>query len=711
MSLILPYLQAPERLNPSRLTSQLEAMGDQVDVASLNLSVKGRESLQLRNAITGASISRTTLGASTLTLKVADPDLAILNSKWLAGSGITLISDQGGPTKTGVEFSTPVDCEIDGLWFRLLALELPTSQRELTLTFEDREVVLLRTYPKKGDPHTFKVFSPKLTRIQVMQSLIQEVKEIRQPDGKVGIRLVSPMLGATAIADASQSVDQTRRSVLHLPGFGVSSGVTVKGVPATKTQLSNLQAVLDVGVSLGVPRKLLVVAVMVVTQESTANNLLPSATGVGLFQQNPLYWPASGDPSTDANAFFQRAIVDNNANPSAGYGLLASLVQRPAAFLNGSDPTGVAYGQWQAEAENTVTAYIGDVQGTGNSNPTSPTLSPFSPGTPVIQGSALFTRGSQENQGGKTVVIRENNWACLQRLAQEVGWLCYCVSGTIYIENYEHLFQQAIRFEASPDDDAITGIGCEIDTGKQRSTVTVSARISRWGAPPGTVAAVKDLGPASGRWLVQTVERDLFSLNGEITLTKPQTTLLDAESANPIQNIQVLQPSGTTLSKAIATVGADGQGVLAAIVAAAQKAVTLQAQTNKYRYAQVRPMPSSLFEPGTLELDCSSFVTLCYKAGDAPDPNGPLYNYNGEGNTRSLIANGTLVNEPQPGDLVFLGHDPDGKPSHVVIFVGDGDCISMGTEGEPKVVPLLGELQYFGGVTDGAYTYPLGVAG
>jgi hypothetical protein len=44
-------------------------------------------------------------------------------------------------------------------------------------------------------------------------------------------------------------------------------------------------------------------------------------------------------------------------------------------------------------------------------------------------------------------------------------------------------------------------------------------------------------------------------------------------------------------------------------------------------------------------------VTLVYKAGGAPDPNGS--GYNGSGNTGTLMANGKKTSDPQPGDLVF----------------------------------------------------------
>jgi hypothetical protein len=48
-------------------------------------------------------------------------------------------------------------------------------------------------------------------------------------------------------------------------------------------------------------------------------------------------------------------------------------------------------------------------------------------------------------KGQKYVVVREDNWECLQRLAAEVGWRCFCVSGTVYIVTDQHLLNSQVR--------------------------------------------------------------------------------------------------------------------------------------------------------------------------------------------------------------------------------------------------------------------------
>jgi hypothetical protein len=99
---------------------------------------------------------------------------------------------------------------------------------------------------------------------------------------------------------------------------------------------------------------------------------------------------------------------------------------------------------------------------------------------------------------------------------------------------------------------------------------------------------------------------------------------------------------------------------------------------SNYHYAMVRPYPSSLFGPPPLYVDCSSFVTLAFKAAHIVDPNG--LGYNGQGNTVTLHANATKTTKPQPGDLCLFGSG-SGASAHVNIYAGDGMAYNMGGSG------------------------------
>lgn len=131
------------------------------------------------------------------------------------------------------------------------------------------------------------------------------------------------------------------------------------------------------------------------------------------------------------------------------------------------------------------------------------------------------------------------------------------------------------------------------------------------------------------------------------------------------------------------------KAVSAAKVAAAAKGVGTQARLAgialqfyagriHYVYRQFRPMPADLFDPSAYNrLDCSSSVTLIYKAAGLPDPNGR--GYDGQGYTGTLWPRGTYVNGTiQPGDLCFYGSQDGGIPSHVSIAISSTECISFG---------------------------------
>jgi hypothetical protein len=83
--------------------------------------------------------------------------------------------------------------------------------------------------------------------------------------------------------------------------------------------------------------------------------------------------------------------------------------------------------------------------------------------------------------------------------------------------------------------------------------------------------------------------------------------------------------------------------------------------------------------------DCSSFVTWCYFADDAPDPNGNGYNL--EGFTGDEVRHGTEVTNPRLADLVFYGPSRS-EINHVNLYVGGGKIIGHGGEAGPRVFDI-----------------------
>lgn len=658
-------------LTAAVVSDEQELIGGDVDLDELTLvkAAAGRK-LDVRERIVGGSVARTIEGASTVTVQLEDPGDTLLNG-FLANPG-------------------KVDVELDGLWFRLVSLR--TTGQTLELQFEDRAVALLRTYPSKAKKKTWFKRVPArgpggMSRIEFARMLVAEVKEIEIPF-------------VTVIdADKLAANDDLRRTA-RAPGFGPGVNVTVKGRRATKTQLENLDRVLAVGRSMLVRRKLLVCAVMTATQESSATNLLPGTAldgsdSRGVFQQRPSggrpdgkgNWPASGNVATDARAFFEVAQWVDARKPSLTYEQLCSEVQRDYTF--GTRQEGRDYKRWRTEAEHTVTVW-----GIGGTDTQSDTVdqSDFQTG---IDTAGYFYRGDVVNvAGGKSRVKREDNWDCLQRLASEVNWRCFCASGAIHFTNDIVLFRSQPRMTVSRQDDAVDWIEIDdYDVSLPKSSLTVTARTRRWQAPPGTLTAVEKLGPASGRWLVATIERDLIGSNAEISLIKPQPVFPEDESP---------ELAGTSTgggSFEAVPGGADtDSAVRSRMMQLAQRAFDRRVD---YVYDQIRPMPAGLFLKNPLpeRIDCSAFATLLYKAAGAPDPNG--FGYNGAGNTGTLIRQGRQVTVPKEGDLVFYGTAAQkGYPPHVNVYAGDGLVWNMGPAGLTHIrvtdvpLPLLGYWRF-----------------
>lgn len=102
-------------------------------------------------------------------------------------------------------------------------------------------------------------------------------------------------------------------------------------------------------------------------------------------------------------------------------------------------------------------------------------------------------------------------------------------------------------------------------------------------------------------------------------------------------------------------------------------------------YSQLRPI-DGVNEKFKLPLyiDCSGFVTLCYKWAGAPDPNG--LGYNGYGYTGSLLNHMHHITREQvrQGDVVVFGAFP-GVHTCVAADNGGTQLYSHGTEADPNL--------------------------
>jgi hypothetical protein len=503
---------AREKLTPSVLRqTQLELMGEDVDLTRFYLKMTTRkQGFNAVEAISDIQIERTIQGASTVTVTVEDREGILLNSGQLAARN---------------------DVEIDGLFFRLVSIA--KSGQELTLTFEDREVSLLRTYAKPIK-QSLATARTRITRAQFVLRMIREVKEEK-------IAWVIPELTQRQAIDTAAKLPPDQVNFTQ-KGAGIPAGTfaTVKNVQMSAAQRKNANTICQVGLSMHLPREYLVMAIMCATQESSINNLKaatdpnaynflgvdPNGNPVGCFQQIKKWgWPASRDVAKDAAAFYQHLIPVVQKNPTQAYEDSIEAVQRSG------NPTG--YGQWRDEAERTVTAF-GVTTGPSTLANSQWRANTASPTYEFYRGLPPSGKVRKQKYGGRWGP--ENSWDCIQRLAQEVQWRAFFVSGTFYFISEDDLFKSqpiAIIDEFTAGVDSIDG---DYDEGSKVATLTVNCRIKRWAAPPGSVIEVRNMGPWNGRWLVNDVTRSAFSTSGQITLKKPLPRLPEPSQSNLVSS-------------------------------------------------------------------------------------------------------------------------------------------------------------------------------
>ncbi len=137
-----------------------------------------------------------------------------------------------------------------------------------------------------------------------------------------------------------------------------------------------------------------------------------------------------------------------------------------------------------------------------------------------------------------------------------------------------------------------------------------------------------------------------------------------------------------------------GNAKLQKAVNIAEQAVHLEQSQHCYDYTQAYGArtnygrgPTGKGPNGRATFDCSGFVGAVYKAAGLPSP----YTVGYEGTSFDVAGckNMQQVSQSQakPGDVVVF-------PDHIALYIGHGNCISMGQEGDPAVVSVAAEAAY-----------------
>lgn len=493
-----------------------EPIGNDIEIEDFKLELansSGVEKVMARDVVLDAVLERTMEGASHITVSLHDPLGKILNSG---------------------AFSKPVDVYVDGMWWRMVAVNKNDS--ELELVFEDRDVTYVRKHKEvvKGN-------RKDMTRAEFCVRLLKKVKAAEYDvttkfidpfSAEPGITIVCPELHKTqpkknGKKEKKEVRDRKREAGLYNTGqlyvwystgdsniprdSGVANNPLARAWPFSVKKANNAQ--LDIGEQIldecarqKVPRKLMIAALATAMEESGLTNPTQAESdrdSEGPFQQRASQgWKGLRDVPRATAEFLKFAKQYHAQYPNDSIGELACRVQMNNQIID-----------WVVDKINSASAFCGPWVDAYGGAPLSKI---------AYRRRYMFSTAS----GGK----KEDWWTAIGRILSEVGWVRFMSNGVCYIIAEEDLLNSKVRMKLSEATPGINRINFNYDVGQAIATATVTCRATRWVAPPGSVVVLSGCGPANGRWLVSNISRSLYSRDCTITLKKPEPKLSEPQA-------------------------------------------------------------------------------------------------------------------------------------------------------------------------------------
>jgi len=465
-------------------------LGDgEIVIAGVDLGNKVYKD-NIRSIVLDATIEDSIDQTPTFTLQLYDPDWELLNSGALDH---TIDINPGGAP---------------GRWYRLLTVA--PDDDDLTLTFITRNAAYLSYHTRP-----YKVSRNHMTRALFIKSLLGHVKK-----KGVNIKMVCPELRKKQPIAKTKPASKRSTNARRGAGFDDKVKLHFTGNDGTQYAMNEhdikvADDVLNATEQKGGSPRAMVGAIMVVSIETDFGRG-HNKKYVGYFQQDPKWWPATGDAYKDAfgargkHGFLDVFVPLVRAHPNSDLGQLCQQAQ------GAGDPLyAMKCDRARANAEKIVEAWTGG-QGADD--------------TSFIK-SYEFMVGPPDGPRG------ENYLEAMYRLAEPVNWRAFWVKDELHFISEEDLFKSAararIRYHRTghefPDPRANGGVSVVAEhvsanwnRGMPVQQMTLSVRMQQWAAPIGTVV-VFDEGSSGmrGRWLVTNIRKSAFGTLGEITLSQP----------------------------------------------------------------------------------------------------------------------------------------------------------------------------------------------
>lgn len=473
------------------LAAQQQSLTHDERIATMSLrSLKrGVPTLPIEDVLVRAEVTLTLDGASTVELDVLDPN-------WLIERSGVLDPDTNG-------ILNAVAISIDSIPFRLSDARRAPGSPTITLEFEDLAMALL-------DEHdSFKAFSRGTkTRAQFVKWMVDEVKTrdlaFWSPDAVTAQPVAKPDLPSTAPKQGET-------------GFDKGATFKVKGVVADPSQMANAATVLGVCDDEGMSDRLRITILCAAIGESTLRDI-PNSQGspyggvLGGRKDRHLSTTEQARSFLKGGNGFQGggAIALARSHPEWSAGHIAYVVEGDLSNFGGVASTAeYFYQQHHDEAKAIVDLWNG--ANTGGSR----TVQRFK--------EYRYTRGLPGQ--------KETSRKAAQRLAEEVNWRFYAIGGMVVFNSDEQMIAGRAGLSLTPtvQDDGtmlVDGLlsmpGYEWGHGKLPAQVEMQAIANAWSVFPGEVVLLHDMGPLTGRWLVETFRFDLLNATvANVQMIKP----------------------------------------------------------------------------------------------------------------------------------------------------------------------------------------------
>lgn len=361
---------------------------------------------------------------------------------------------------------------------------------------------------------------------------------------------------------------------------GTGSGhYTVKGHRATARQRATINGVLEQCEEDHASRRVMVAAIMCITQESVAGEKVKKTGNddTGIYQQGRNWISAAGskDPKKSTHAFLI-------TGPTSWKKRFGSVKHAPgdlnAALMRVQGSVG-GYGQWQNEAERTVATWMSGGEDSSFS------LKRY-----------VFTRGERGGQ-------KESSWEAADRLVKEVGAYRWAAGNVFYAVSGNELRRGAPALVLRGDEGWLRKRPAWSWSGNRAiSEMTLEVYVEQWGVMPGGMVEVhRDLGAMAGKWMVYTVTgTSLGSPEATVVLRRP--TGLKKEPAPERKD----RPGADDLT------GGTGDRTVGRL---REVCKAISANRSTYVYGGGHGPPVKRLRASS-HMDCSSSVSLAlYKAG------------------------------------------------------------------------------------------------